>query len=928
MLCLIDRDDTFIRALTYNNVGRNRELSGVNTLEFETNKEVEFGQRVLFKDKEDIWNEYIIIDYIKDHKEVGVSCEVFCEDSTSELYGYFVEDLKLRDKKASYVLGEVLKGTRFEVGRVDDSSLKSFNLYHTNVKASVWKIMQVYELELQVRIEVDKKEVIHRYIDLRKRVGRSVGKRFTYEKDLTSVKKTTSVKDLVTALYGYGKGEEIVNEDGTPSRKNPKKIGDGDYGRKISFADINGGKAYVENNSARLKYGLGKERKHIFGIAEFSDCEDKKELLELTKQRLEEVSKPKITYELKVEDISRYAGFEGEGVGVGDIVLVIDKEIDTRVETRVIGIKDNPLEETNDSEITLGNYLKDLSDNYVEYEKLKSSMEADRYRFNNDLEKLANGVKTSYIQKILDKFNKELNETGGYVYAEEGDGILILNAPKEGNPTQAINLKGGKIAIANHKNPDGTFAYETFGDGDGFTANLIRAGVLRGGKVFFNLEDGTFLIGESRTNYSMYWDGGTLHLRNVDIDLENNRTIQNIQNNQFITNQSLEARKEEIEKAKQAIEDANKLIENTEKKWNKNLDDTQSVLMKMNDAVYTDLSNYKTDINKELLDIKSSVKITDEKISTSVESLNKIIETKDKDIKTYISKNYSSITQTDEKIRLKVGWLQGELLKHIDNVTSEFSTTVQTKKLIESSVTRINTRLDKAESKISQTADGISSKVSKNEIISEINQTHEQVKIKASKIDLTGQMNLSGSFWSKSPQTLSLKRRTLGTLICDGTIWFQESRKANTNVYIRADEDEQMTLSGREIYLAAENRGVTSEIIMRGEDIMIFCGGRDEYRKAIDGKMSIIANEIGLSADTHVAGKFSVSNSLKVGNITTLENDLYLDGSLHFSGNRTSLRAYTNGTGLFNSSGNGLFVSNSGDVEIHINGVSYEVATK
>lgn len=520
MLMLFDRDESFIASLKYKNVARKREINGLNTLEFETDKEVEFGQRLLFKDRQGLWHEYIIIDYFKTHDQDGMTYEVYCEDSTSELYGHYIDDLKPRNELAVTLLKRVLEGTRFKAGIVEDFGKRSFNLYRTNVKAALWKILEEYGAEIQVRLDVDKDGIKHRYIDLKKSIGRDAGKRFTYKKDMGSIKKTTSIKDLVTALYGYGKGEEIVGEDGQPS---------GGYGRKIDFAELNNGKKYVEDEEARKKYGTGPERKHIFGIADFDDCEDRAELLELTKAKLKELSKPKISYELSVEDISRYEGFESEAVDLGDTVTVIDEEINTRVQTRIIAIKDNPLEEIEDSEITLGNFIKDLSSSMVEYDQLKSSFENNRNKFNDELKKLAEGVKTSYMQKVLEKFNQELNETGGWVYAEEGEGLLILNAPKGGNPTQAINLKGGKIAIANHKNPDGSFAYETFGDGDGFTANLIRTGILKGDKVHFDLNNGTFLIGNSSSDYTMYWDGSVLHLKNVDIDLSNNTWISNIE---------------------------------------------------------------------------------------------------------------------------------------------------------------------------------------------------------------------------------------------------------------------------------------------------------------------------------------------------------------------------------------------------------------
>lgn len=815
MLALLNRDDSFICSLKYNKVKRKREINGMNTLEFETNKEVEFGQRVVFKDKQGLWHEYIIIDYIKGHGDDDINYEVYCEDSTSELYGFYIKDLKPRNEKASSILGRILEGTRFEVGRVDDGGNKSFNLYHTNVKTALWTILEKYELELNVRYEVDKEEgVTHRYIDLRNKIGRDVGKRFTYKKDLANIKKTTSVKDLVTALYGYGKGEEIVNEDGTPSKKNPDKIGDGDYGRKITFADINNGKEYVTDEKARLEYGLGKERKHIYGKAEFPDCEDKRELLELTKAKLEELSKPKITYELKVEDLSRYEGYEGEGVGLGDLVLVIDKEINTRVQTRVVSIVDNPLEEIEDSEIVLGNFIKDLSENYLEYDKLKSSFENNRNIFNSELEKLANGVKSSYIQRVLEKFNKELNETGGWVYAEEGEGLLILNAPKEGNPTQAINLKGGKIAIANHKNPDGSFAYETFGDGDGFTANLIRAGVLRGGKVFFNLEDGTFLIGESRTKYSMYWDGGTLHLRNVDIDLENNTTIKNMMGD---------------------------INENKVQQDNKN-----------------------KSLDQEILDLRSSVKITDGKISTSVESLTKDINNRDKDIRTYITNNYSTKTQTDQLIESKVSSLQ-------------------------SSASSLSSRISSAESSIRQTSSEISNKVSKGGIISAINQSAESVKIRASKINFDGNVSIVGDLKTRSTFNQS------GIKIINGELsWLNNSGKNYGNITCRQWKN-------------SSAYGIS------------FGHGSNSYIGIAYEKENFYYHYVTFDYWHNNPGSDDSSYPIRVHSDVTCNGDLKF-GDLY-------IKEYIGHLGIFNSSNNGISVDEKGQVWIHTNKGAFRAAT-
>lgn len=607
MLLLLDRNENFISSLPYNDPVRKREINGLNTFEVETSKEVEDGQRLVFKDSLGKWNEYIIYDHFKSHDKDGVSYEVYAEDSTSELYGTYIDDFKPRKAKATAILAQILENTRFEVGRVDDFEVQSFNLYHTNAKKALWTILEKYGAEIQVRIEVQDNKIIHRYIDLKKRIGFDTGKRFTYKKDTQDIKKTTSTKNLATKIYVYGKGEEVVDENGHST---------GGYGRKINFAEINGGKKYLEDEEARLLYGYGKERKHIEATVEFSDCEDKAELLELGKKALKEMSKPEITYELKVEDISRYDGYIGEGVDLGDTVLVIDKEIDLRVQTRVVSITDNPLEEIKDSEIVLGNFIRDLSENQTEYEKLKNQLENRNQSLYDELQKLAEGVEGSYIDSVVERFNEELNSTGGWVYAEKGEGIIILNAPREsGNATQAIKLAGGIIGIANSKKSNGDFDYRTFGDGNGFTADLIVAGILKGGKVHWNLEDGTLLIGESTEDYSLWWDGVTLHLRGVDIDLENNDTIQGIKQ-QFIIAEG------NVASAIQSVREDTIELNNT--------------------TLQTISENYSTIVQ------------TDKKIESVVSQTNEIL------------KGYSTISQTSDAINLEVKSLQRDIDDKVD----------------------------------------------------------------------------------------------------------------------------------------------------------------------------------------------------------------------------------------------------------------------
>lgn len=433
--------------------------------------------------------------------------------------------------------------------------------------------------------------------------------------------------------------------------------------------------------------------------------------------------------------------------------------IDTLVQTRVIAIKDNPIEEVLDSEIVLGNFIKDLSDNMVAYDKLKSIFENDRNRFNDELERLANGVRSSYIQSILEKFNKELNETGGWVYAEEGEGLLILNAPREGNPTQAINLKGGMIAIANHKNADGSFAYETFGDGNGFTANLIRAGVLRGGKVFFNLEDGTFLIGESRTNYSMFWDGTTLHLRDVDIDLSNNYQIQNINNNISDVDKKIDSTKIGLDagigdlkanvdafikkvdadissldttidvnrveiindldavsdRIDETIKDYDIKFETVDKKIDVVSQDFkvgQGQLESTINGKISGLANIVESNQKVIGDIRSEIKQSESSIesliASQIKTVNDKIDSKDTAIRDYVKTNYSTTLQTDEKIKSTVA---SEVRTINSDLLNNYDTKAEVDAKIKSADTSLKSYVSTNYSTISQTDSKIDSKV-------------------------------------------------------------------------------------------------------------------------------------------------------------------------------------------------------------------------
>jgi phage minor structural protein len=351
-MLLFSRNEQYIATLRdVLSAKHTEELNGENVLEIETLNEIEKNQRLIYKDKYGYWHEFIVRGVEEERAEAGIIRRVFAEHSFYETWGDYIEDKRPYDVTANIALENALLTTRWEVGIVDDLGLNSTNFYHISAKEAVQKVAETWQGELRYRIEVSGNRITGRYVDLLARRGYDLGKRFTYTKDLISITKTVHRDDVITALYGYGKGEEIVDEEGQPT---------GGYGRRIDFADINNGKAYVENLEAKEIWGrLNPDgtKAHVFGKVEFDDVEDPHELLELTKEKLKELSQPHITYEAKVIDL-KALGIEHEGVELGDWVGIVDKEFKPplRLKARVIKIVRDLLEPEN-NDLVLGNFI-------------------------------------------------------------------------------------------------------------------------------------------------------------------------------------------------------------------------------------------------------------------------------------------------------------------------------------------------------------------------------------------------------------------------------------------------------------------------------------------------------------------------------------------------------------------------------------------
>lgn len=499
-ILLLDRDENLIDHIDIFDPEDEESLNADSTLTFSTfYKNIEKGYRILYQDRLNEWHEYIIQSIKTKHNSSDdIFLEVYAENSFYETLGDYIEDKRPRNSTATNALSEALATSRWEVGVVENLGLNTTSFYRCSVKDAVQnKIIKVWGGEFSTSIKVEGNKIVSRKVNIYKKRGDDHGKRFVYGKDIHEIEKVINEEDIITALYGFGKGEEIEETGG--------------HGRRIDFADINNGKKYVENNTARLKYGRNsdKGKVHVFGKIEFDDITDKRELLTKTKEELEKASTPKITYNATVEDLAKH-GFEYEGVRLGDTVTVIDEELGLRLKARVIKLVKN-LNNSSADKITLGNFVETTSDLFIEAYKKINDFRNKEAIWDSASKKIQDGIDAEFLNNIIDKINTEINNSGGYVYiSKDGKGIITYDKPLDQNPTKAIQLMGGSIRIANKKKSDGTWDWRSFGTGDGFVADEIITGILKGGNVKWNLNDGTFLIGESEDNYLLKFDGSTL----------------------------------------------------------------------------------------------------------------------------------------------------------------------------------------------------------------------------------------------------------------------------------------------------------------------------------------------------------------------------------------------------------------------------------
>lgn len=276
---------------------------------------------------------YFIVKETTEHQMTSLTG---VQSGIEELRKTPVYDMRPTNLSPKLIADRLLEGTNWQAGyTTDDVGTISTNFYYTDVFSALKKMCMAFGIEMQFFVEITTNRIGARYIEFRKRTGKSVGKRVVYGHNALKIVKEVEKTNTITALIGRGKGVQVSETD----------AGNVGYGRKIGIENVEWntssgapvdkplGQEFVEIPELTLQYGIknsnGTVRPKI-GFVEFQDEENETRLIDRTYDALLELSRPQVL----LETSSVYL----PDTGIGDTINVVRHDRDLRYQTRVFEI--------------------------------------------------------------------------------------------------------------------------------------------------------------------------------------------------------------------------------------------------------------------------------------------------------------------------------------------------------------------------------------------------------------------------------------------------------------------------------------------------------------------------------------------------------------------------------------------------------------
>jgi len=436
------------------------ELNGLITATAITkyNREIEKAEYFGVKELNNFW----LYKIRKNIKENGMITLQGIHILFDDLKGQVLRDIRPTKITAAEAFNKILENSTWKVGVSNATTTSSANFYYKSVLSSFSEALKKWDCEFIPHIEFQNGKIISKTINLYDKISNDNGKWFEYGDELLTVVAETD-KDIYTAYIGLGKGEQTEK---------------GGYGRKIKFdgviwekakgkpVDKPVGQDFVEIKEASKLWGYPDGTPKV-GIVEFSDVEDREELLNKTYLYAKENCRPKL--QLKSTVISQGL------VEIGETCTIIRNDLNIRYKTRIFKIKKNFLNSDLISfefgdKVVLSASDRIKNDNEKE-EKKQQELESR-------MESFLKNITNFYFNE--DGYNYELKANNEYKLPA---GYYSFDKPIENSPTKVVYMGAGKILIADSKNPNGEWKWRTAITPQGIAGEEIVANSITANKL-------------------------------------------------------------------------------------------------------------------------------------------------------------------------------------------------------------------------------------------------------------------------------------------------------------------------------------------------------------------------------------------------------------------------------------------------------------
>ena len=456
---------------------RHERLDGTDELNFETLDDVEKGQRLLLKDSIGNYHEYVIgsIDETHDGESAPIKA-VWAESAMAHDFRLaYIEDKRpgvATPTSAYNAIKPITDAVGWQRGLYENTHNAGVMMYHVSAWQALSDFCEAFGVEPYATYLPQPNDdgstsvmrllnfAIHRGVS-----GNGVSRRFDWGSDIEGITRTVHEDDVVTAVWCWGKGEEIESDNGGTA-----------YGRRIGISGVTAdGLGYLHKDSLLDTWGIptSSGMRHRFGEYIDEECDDPQKLMADGQAWLDEHCTPNVGYQATVLQYG-VAGVDFTGVALGDDVHVVDRgfEPELRKIARVVEITTDEMDR-DQTEVTLDSWCGDYASDSKALVKAVDSINRRAAAWD-----AVKDSAESVMQAHVDALNAMFASAGGYQTTDTATGTTWTDGPTFETSTMAINISGAGFRIANSKTSSGTWNWRTFGTGGGFNADEIVAGIL------------------------------------------------------------------------------------------------------------------------------------------------------------------------------------------------------------------------------------------------------------------------------------------------------------------------------------------------------------------------------------------------------------------------------------------------------------------